>query len=267
MKYDILKSINNNTITLLVAGTGFGKTTQLVQYCYSLQNLLKYRFDRSNIFPILSTQPRKFSCVSIARRVAEEMSFELDKDIKTIQFSLNPNQVKESSIVYLSENTLLNYLIKDVYLKGFYFLILDEAHERSMNLDIILFLLKSYTLKSRKDFRLIITSATINYKQLESYFSEFEPKVLNCLDENKKINIEYESANITEETYLINTVNVLSEKLQGILKAIVINWFKDKSTENLCNKDSSTKIREDKKDDTKKEKWKKKTKLTATLKV
>ena len=161
------------------------------------------------------------------------MSF-YNNEVISLMNDLSSKECRESYIIFLSEGFLLTHLIKDVYLKGFYILILDEAHERSMNLDIILFLLKNYTLRLRNDFRLIITSATLDYQQLEKYFIDYNPKILNFLEKNSNFEIIHSSIRTSEETYFTSTISILSEKLTDLLKIIIVKWY------NNCVKTQST---------------------------
>lgn len=187
-----MKSISKNTITIIVAETGSGKSTQIIQYFELVR--LKNTKDKGT-FPFLCTQPRKVSTLKIAKRVAEETKLKFEDEVYPIinLFMLNNFEEisKKSKYIFINETLLLYLLIKDPMLPNINFLILDEAHERSINLDIILFLIRNYTLKKRKDFRLVITSATIQPTQIMNYFSVFKPKVINCQSDNLNINYIY----------------------------------------------------------------------------
>lgn len=170
-----------------MAETGSGKTTQIIQYCELVR--LKNIQEKGN-FPIVCTQPRKVSTLKIAKRVAEEAKLSFDDvfPIINIQKLNDFDKIsKRSKFIFINETLLLYLLIKDPMLPNIHFLILDEAHERSINLDIILFLIRNYTLKKRNYFRLIITSATIQPTQIVNYFCEFKPKVINCQTEHQSI--------------------------------------------------------------------------------
>lgn len=147
------------------------------------------------LFPIVCTQPRKVSTMKVAKRVAEETNLKFDEDVYPLYNISKLNNIenikKKSKFIFINETLLLFLLIQDPLLSNIHILILDEAHERTVNLDIILFLLRNYTLRKRKDLKLIITSATIEPTQIMNYMSHYKPNVINCVTPNKKISYVY----------------------------------------------------------------------------
>jgi HrpA-like RNA helicase len=147
------------------------------------------------LFPIVCTQPRKVSTMKIAKRVSEETKLVYEEEVYPLYNILKLNNFenikKKSKFIFINETLLLFLLIKDPLLTNIHILILDEAHERTVNLDIILFLLRNYTLRKRKDLKLIITSATIEPTQIMNYLSHYKPCVINCVTPNKQISYVY----------------------------------------------------------------------------
>lgn len=146
---------------VLIAETGSGKSTQLVQF------LADSGIGANK--SITCTQPRKIAARSLAQRVQEESSgcYE-DNSIKCYS-TFSSSHEFNSKIIFLTDNCLLQHYMSDNNLSGISCLIIDEAHERSLNTDLLLALIKSLLCR-RVEMRLIIMSATANAKQLSHYF-------------------------------------------------------------------------------------------------
>lgn len=125
--------IRDNKIIIVVGETGSGKTTQLTQYIY------EEGYTRNGI--IGCTQPRRVAAVSVAKRVAEEMSCELsDKVGYSIRFE---DQTSDKTVIkYMTDGVLLRESLNDPDLEMYSAIIMDEAHERSLNTDVLFGLLK-----------------------------------------------------------------------------------------------------------------------------
>eukprot|EP01105_Mastigella_eilhardi_P019921 TRINITY_DN4709_c0_g1_i1.p1 TRINITY_DN4709_c0_g1~~TRINITY_DN4709_c0_g1_i1.p1 ORF type:complete len:809 (+),score=232.62 TRINITY_DN4709_c0_g1_i1:211-2427(+) len=117
---------------------------------------------------IAVTNPRKVGAVSVARRVAKERGVELGTEVGfTVRFT--DCSSRDTHIKYLTDGCLLRECVTDPQLSMYDVVILDEAHERSVNTDVMFGLLKQ-TLKQRPDFRLMVTSATLDAKKFSSFF-------------------------------------------------------------------------------------------------
>lgn len=157
----ILRQIRFNQVTVLIGETGSGKSTQLVQFLADSG----VGADKS----IVCTQPRKIAAVSLARRVAEE-SLECYNDDSIICCPTSSSLHHfDAKVIYMTDHCLLQHYMNDKNLSGISCIVVDEAHERSLNTDLLLALLKNFLLQN-PDLRLIIMSATADANQLSDYF-------------------------------------------------------------------------------------------------
>ncbi|CAG8516918.1 8130_t:CDS:10 [Ambispora gerdemannii] len=156
----LIRAVKENQQLILIGDTGSGKTTQLTQY------LAEEGFaDRGKIG---CTQPRRVAAMSVAKRVAEEVGCRLGSEVGyTIRFEDCTSP--ETKIKYMTDGMLLRECLLDITLSQYSLIILDEAHERTINTDVLFGLLKK-TLKRRPDFRVIVTSATLDAEKFSAYF-------------------------------------------------------------------------------------------------
>ena len=159
-KNEIIESIKSNIITFISSPTGTGKSTQIPQYLY---NEFQAR--------ILICEPRKIACESICNYINKEnQNINANSNIIDIYYS------NKYDVLFITENQLLNILCKDPLLTKCDILLIDEIHERTMKLDLILYYMKYFTLcenNIKRNFKLILVSATLNIKDIRNYFSEF----------------------------------------------------------------------------------------------
>lgn len=160
---EFLAALEEHQILVVVGETGSGKTTQLPQY------LLEggYVKDGSKVG---CTQPRRVAAMSVAARVAEEMGVKLGQEVGySIRFE---NNVSDKTVLeYMTDGMLLRHFMTDPQLTDFAAIMIDEAHERSVNTDILLALLKDLA-RERPDLKLLISSATMNAAKFASYFDD-----------------------------------------------------------------------------------------------
>ncbi|MEO2279145.1 ATP-dependent RNA helicase HrpA [Pseudoalteromonas pernae] len=159
---DIKEAIANNQVVIVAGETGSGKTTQLPKICLEL--------GRGVEGLIGHTQPRRLAARSVAARIAEELESEIGQTVGfKIRFS---DQVSERSYIKLmTDGILLAEIQNDRYLNQYDTIIIDEAHERSLNIDFILGYLKNL-LPKRPDLKVIITSATIDPERFSRHFND-----------------------------------------------------------------------------------------------
>ncbi|KAF6161432.1 hypothetical protein GIB67_009311 [Kingdonia uniflora] len=160
VREELLQVIRENQVIVVVGETGSGKTTQLTQYLH------EDGYTTSGI--IGCTQPRRVAAMSVAKRVSEEMETELgDKVGYAIRFEdvTGPNTV----IKYMTDGVLLRETLKDSDLDKYRVIVMDEAHERSLSTDVLFGILKKVVAR-RFDFKLIVTSATLNAQKFSDFF-------------------------------------------------------------------------------------------------
>ncbi len=160
-KADIADAILNNQVVVVAGETGSGKTTQIPKICLDLGLGVKGLIGH--------TQPRRLAARTVATRVAEELKVPFGEQVGyQVRFT---DQVTENTLVKLmTDGILLAETQKDRFLNRYEVIIIDEAHERSLNIDFLLGYLKQL-LPKRPDLKLIITSATIDVDRFSKHFS------------------------------------------------------------------------------------------------
>lgn len=157
---EFLSMLRDHEILVVVGQTGSGKTTQLTQYLY------EEGYAATGVLGC--TQPRRVAAVSVAKRVADEMDVTLGEEVGyAIRFEdcTSPRTV----IAYMTDGILLRESLTDPDLDRYSVIIMDEAHERSLNTDILFGILRG-VVGRRRDFRLIVTSATMNANKFAEFF-------------------------------------------------------------------------------------------------
>lgn len=152
-----------NAVTLVIGETGSGKTTQIAQI------LLREGLVAEGT-AVVVTQPRRVAAVSCAKRVAEEMRVVVGQEVGyAVRFEDKTSQV--TRVKYVTDGTLLRELLEDPRLSQYSVVVLDEAHERSLNMDVLFGVLKRLVGSREDSFRLVITSATLDVGKFSKYFS------------------------------------------------------------------------------------------------
>jgi len=154
---EILRAIEENQVIIIAGATGSGKTTQLPKMCLELGRTA-----------IAHTQPRRIAARAVAERLSEELGVELG-GLVGYQVRFTDQASADTKIKVMTDGILLNALQRDRTLKRFDTIIIDEAHERSLNIDFLLGYLKQL-LPQRPDLKLIITSATIDPESFSAHF-------------------------------------------------------------------------------------------------
>ena len=180
---DIVEAVRDNQMIVLKGETGSGKSTQLGQY------LLDAGFAKDGK-KIICTQPRKVAAVSLAERVAEEMCCPLGSEIG---YSVGLNKKYHETItklLFMTDRMLLNHCLIYPNLDDIAVVIIDEAHERTMNTDILLGMVKKALQSRPHDLKVIVTSATISTELFSAYF--YDCPVLNVQGRNFPVEIIYQ---------------------------------------------------------------------------
>ena len=157
---DFIALMATYQVCIVLAETGSGKSTQMVQY------LQQAGFANGKL--IGCTQPRKIAAVSLAKHVSSEMNCRVG-ELVGYKVGMRSRMGKQTEIVYMTDHCLLNECLKDRALESYSCVVIDEAHERSLYSDLLLGMLKK-CLASRPDLKIVITSATINPDIFVRYF-------------------------------------------------------------------------------------------------
>ena len=157
---DIKTAIASHQVTIICGETGSGKTTQLPKICLEL--------GRGAAGLIGHTQPRRLAARSVAERIAEELGQPIGQAVG-YKVRFNDNTSREANIKLMTDGILLAETQTDRYLAAYDTLIIDEAHERSLNIDFLLGYLRQL-LPRRPDLKVIITSATIDAERFSKHF-------------------------------------------------------------------------------------------------
>ncbi len=197
---DIKKIIAAHPVVILAGETGSGKTTQLPKICLEL--------GRGVNGYIGHTQPRRLAARSLATRIAEELNSEVGKAVGfKVRFS---DQTRpESYIKIMTDGILLAEMQQDRYLNQYDTIIIDEAHERSLNIDFLLGYLKQL-LPKRPDLKVIITSATIDTERFSKHFDN--APVVEVSGRTYPVDLRYRPLYESEEQG--------TDMVQGILDAV-----------------------------------------------
>lgn len=190
-RHKILDAIRSNSVIIVSGETGSGKTTQLPKFCLEL--------GRGVSGLIGHTQPRRIAARSVAIQIATELSSPLGHAVGyKVRFSDNINQ--DTYIKLMTDGILLAETQSDPYLQKYDTIIIDEAHERSLNIDFLLGYLKQL-LPKRADLKLIITSATIDSERFSRHFNN--APVIEVSGRTYPVEIRYHAKdnNQNEEEY------------------------------------------------------------------
>uniref|UniRef100_A0A6N2NAH6 RNA helicase n=1 Tax=Salix viminalis TaxID=40686 RepID=A0A6N2NAH6_SALVM len=159
----IMKTVEDNAVVVIIGETGSGKSTQLSQMLH------RRGYTKSGIVAV--TQPRRVAAVSVARRVAQELGVTLGEEVGyAIRFEDRTSDL--TRIKYLTDGVLLRESLSNPELNQYSVIILDEAHERSLNTDILLGLVKRLVKVRASKLKVLITSATLDGEKVSEFFSD-----------------------------------------------------------------------------------------------
>ncbi len=204
-QYDeIFSAIRDNQVVILCGETGSGKTTQLPKICLQLGLGSKGLIGH--------TQPRRLAARAVANRIAEELNTNLGEAVG-YKVRFNDQTSENSYIKLMTDGILLAECHHDPYLNQYDTLIIDEAHERSLNIDFLLGYIKRLLAK-RKDLKIIITSATIDPESFSRHFDD--APIINVSGRTYPVDVHYRP--LTEN----------KELPQGIADAVIELSKKDR---------------------------------------
>ncbi|CAN0388716.1 unnamed protein product, partial [Discosporangium mesarthrocarpum] len=181
-KDELMDAIRGNQVLVCTGETGSGKTTQIPQYLLELERELRGETLEKKRKPdghrgmalaprlVGVTQPRRVAATSIASRVADERGCQVGEEVGySIRFEDRTGPA--TRIKYMTDGVLVREFLEDPVLSRYGMIMLDEAHERSINTDILFGLLKR-ALGVREDLRAVVTSATLDVKRFTDFFGK-----------------------------------------------------------------------------------------------
>jgi ATP-dependent helicase HrpA len=161
-KAAIVDSIRQHPVTIISGETGSGKTTQIPKFCLTAGRGIDGK--------IACTQPRRIAATTVAGRIAEELGEELGQSVG-YKIRFQDKTDPDAYIKVVTDGILLAETQGDPWLNEYDTIIVDEAHERSLNIDFVLGILKRLV-QRRKNLKLIITSATIDTEKFSKAFDD-----------------------------------------------------------------------------------------------
>ena len=159
---EIAQMIKSNQVSIVCGHTGSGKTTKIPQICLGLKLGARGK--------IAHTQPRRIAARTVAARIAEELKVKLGDEVG-YKVRFDERQSAKTDVLLLTDGMLLAEIAQDKFLNKYEVIIIDEAHERGLNIDFLLGYIKKI-LKIRTDLKVIITSATIDAERFSKHFNQ-----------------------------------------------------------------------------------------------
>ncbi|WP_049157531.1 ATP-dependent RNA helicase HrpA [Corynebacterium aurimucosum] len=209
---DIAEAIENNQVVIIAGETGSGKTTQIPKICLDL--------GRGRRGLIGHTQPRRLAARTVAERIAEELDQSIGDSVGyAIRFD---DRVSSTTAVKLmTDGILLAEMQRDRFLNAYDTIIIDEAHERSLNIDFLLGYLKRL-LPKRPDLKVIITSATIDPERFAEHFADAEGKpapIIEVSGRTYPVEIRYRPLEVESggKTIDLDPLDALCEAIEELM--------------------------------------------------
>ncbi|TKR87239.1 hypothetical protein L596_011671 [Steinernema carpocapsae] len=219
----IIEKFKKNQVLIVKGETGSGKSTQLPQF------ILEEGLNCGGL--IACTQPRRIATKVLSQRVAEEKSVSIGADVG-YHIRFDSCRSKDTQILYMTEGILLREMSSSPFLLKYNVLILDEAHERSIVMDMLLCQIK-YVLTKREDLKLIVCSATMDSEKFSKYFND--AAIINVPGRSFKVETTYlkhSAGNRQEE--IVKLVNEIAKgKEHG---DILVFESGEKNIETICNR-------------------------------
>ncbi|MDZ7669802.1 MAG: ATP-dependent RNA helicase HrpA [Gammaproteobacteria bacterium] len=207
---EIRALLERHQVVVVAGETGSGKTTQLPKIC------LDAGYGRRGM--IAHTQPRRLAARSVAARIADEMGVEPGAEVGyAVRFS---DQTGPQTLVKLvTDGLLLTEIRRDRFLDNYDVVIVDEAHERSLNIDFLLGYLKRL-LGRRRDLKLVITSATIDVEAFSRHFGD--APVVEVSGRGYPVEVRYAGGEQPEEERLIECLEDIETGPQGRARDVLV---------------------------------------------
>lgn len=198
-KERILEAIDNNQVVIVESPTGSGKTTQLPLILNEAGYAIK------GVIGI--TQPRRIATLSVSEYMAKQLKVQIPGYVG-YKMRFDDQTTPATALKIMTDGILLQEIKNDPLLSAYSIIIVDEAHERSLNIDFVLGLLKNI-LKERSDFKVIISSATLNTQSFSDYF--FKAPIITIETKPYEVNMMYHPL---KSDNMDDLVNALAETVE-----------------------------------------------------
>lgn len=208
-KQKILDGLKDNQVIVVESPTGSGKTTQLPVILHEAG------YSKNGIIGV--TQPRRIAALSVSEFIAKQLKTKVS-ELVGCKMRFTDLTSADTKIKIMTDGILLQELKLDPWLSKYSVIMVDEAHERSLNIDFVLGLLKRI-LKSRSDFKVIVSSATINTQMFSLYFDECP--IIKISAESYPVTLIFDPPAIPASMDSLNAENALMDKISQIMSRIV----------------------------------------------
>jgi uncharacterized CHY-type Zn-finger protein len=246
MEQELMEAVNENDVVIVCGETGSGKTTQVPQFLYEAG----YGDSKSNMPGIVGvTQPRRVAAISTAQRVATELNTTCDSSgLVGYQIRHQTSGISENTkIKFMTEGVLLQEASNDVLLRKYSCIIIDEAHERNTDTDILLGLLSRVVplraKRHRNDnigrLKLIIMSATLRVEDFTKNTQLFPspPPVIKVGGRTHPVTVHFSRRTATDDEYLDFTVRKILQIHRRLPPGAVLVFLPGKrEIEYVCKK-------------------------------
>ena len=216
---DIAAAIRDHQVVVIAGETGSGKTTQIPKICLELGRGIEGQIGH--------TQPRRIAARSVAERLADELDVELGGAVG-YQVRFTDSSSRDTLVKVMTDGILLAELQRDRDLRRYDTIIIDEAHERSLNIDFILGYLKQL-LPRRRDLKVIVTSATIDPQRFAEHFADADGNpapIIEVSGRTYPVEIRYRPL-VRQQAATrgaAGTVEVEVDQVTGIVEAVEELW-------------------------------------------
>ncbi|MBN1663060.1 MAG: ATP-dependent RNA helicase HrpA [Deltaproteobacteria bacterium] len=228
-KNDIINAIRKNRVIVITGETGSGKTTQIPKMCIEA--------GRGRTGMIGCTQPRRVAAVMVAHRIAEELGEELGNSVG-YKIRFEDKGGRNQRIKIMTDGILLMEAQSDPLLRAYDTIIVDEAHERSLNIDFVLGILRKL-LDRRHDLKIIITSATIDTQKFSQAFGN--APIIEVSGRMYPVDVRYapsktESADDEDASYVEDAVNaVVQLRREGHRQDVLVFMPTERDIREFCD--------------------------------
>ncbi len=223
-RQELADAITANQVTIVCGETGSGKTTQLPQLCIDL--------GLADAGMIGHTQPRRIAAQSVCNRIAEELKSEVGAAVG-YKIRFGDHTSSKGYIKLMTDGILLAEVQNDRLLNQYSTIIIDEAHERSLNIDLLLGYIKQI-LPKRHDLKVIVTSATIDPERFSTYFND--APILNISGRTFPVEMRYRAPAQDDRDYNQALVEAVEELTKAGKEDILVFFSGERQIREAADK-------------------------------